>query len=46
MDKKGDIPFWLVMTIIILISLIVVLLIIYGASGKITEFYEWLRSMF
>jgi hypothetical protein len=46
MDKKGDMPFWLVMMILILAGLVVVLLIIFAASGKLQDFLAWLTEVF
>ena len=46
MNKKADIPFWLVMTIIILASMIVLIIIITAAGGKMQEFLEWLTNIF
>jgi len=38
LTKNGSIPFWLVMLIYSLISLIVIIFIIYLARGKLGEF--------
>jgi hypothetical protein len=45
MDKKGDIPFYLVMMILVLVSLIVVLFIIFAMSGKLQDFIAWLQEV-
>lgn len=46
MNKKGDIPFWLMMTIVILLSMIVILLILTASGGKMQEFLGWLEDFF
>jgi hypothetical protein len=46
MNKKGDIPFWLIITILILVSLLVVLALIFGIKGKLGEFLAWLGDVF
>ncbi len=46
MDKKADVPFWLVMTILILASMIVLILIISASGGKMQEFTDWLSNIF
>ena len=46
LNKKGDIPFWLVMVIIILVTMIALLLIITATGGKLNEFIEWLSNVF
>jgi len=44
MDKKGELPFWLIMAILILVTLIVMLIIVGAAGGKLHEFTDWFRG--
>jgi uncharacterized membrane protein len=46
MDKKGDMPFWLAMTIFVMVGMILVLLFIGMLSGKMDSIYEFIDNMF
>jgi hypothetical protein len=46
LNKKGEMPFWLVSMIIVLATMIVVLIIISISGGRLNEFIEWLGSVF
>jgi len=41
-NKKGEMPFWLMMLIWALVGLVVVLIILKTQSGKFTVFLDWL----
>ncbi|MEK6868521.1 MAG: hypothetical protein AABX98_06885 [Nanoarchaeota archaeon] len=41
-NKKGDMPFWLIMLIWSLIGLFVILGIIFIEKGKLVGFLDWL----
>ena len=45
MDRKGDIPFYLVMIILILIAIVVMMGIIFLANGQMKEFLAWLSGV-
>jgi hypothetical protein len=44
MDKKGEIPHWLMMVIYILVSLLVILGIYALIAGKLQDFLGWLEG--
>lgn len=46
MNKKAEMPFWLVMTIITLVTMVVILIFIGLAGGKFNDFVDWLSSVF
>jgi hypothetical protein len=46
MNKKAELPFWLVSVIIILLGLIVVMIILSASGGKMHEFLDWLEGVF
>jgi len=46
MNKKADMPYWLVMTIIVLLGLVVMLIIVGAAGGKLGDFANWLADRF
>jgi hypothetical protein len=46
LNKKGEMPFWLVSMIIILATMIVILIIISISGGRLNEFTEWLERIF
>ena len=42
MNKKADLPFWMVMLIWILLGAFVILIIVGIERGKLLEFLDWL----
>jgi uncharacterized membrane protein len=46
MDKKGDMPFWVIMLIFSLITLVTILIIIGLAGNKVHGFLDWLSGVF
>ena len=46
MDKKGDMPFWLAMTIFVLVGLILLLLFIGAISGQMEGVFEYIENLF
>ena len=46
MNKKGDMPFWLVMAIVVIVTMIVILVFIGLAGGRFNAFADWLSGVF
>jgi len=45
MNKRGDIPFWLIMTIIALITFVILVVIMTQAGGKLGGLMDWIRGI-
>ena len=46
MNKRGDIPFWLVTLILVLLGMIIIILLITAAGGKMQDFVRWIAGIF
>jgi len=45
MNKKADIPFGIIMAVLMLLTLLVILVIMGTAGGKMGDFLEWITGM-
>ncbi len=46
MNKKGDVPFWLVMTILVLVVFVILVVIVTQAGGYLQKFVQWMGDVF
>lgn len=46
MNKKGDIPFWLISLIIVLVTLVVLIFIISGVGSEIFSGLDFIADLF